>query len=205
MLFAKSFSLLLSDNISFGLYVVLFCLMTLSISCGDIGYKSRSIGKLTNGRKEGVWEIYDDKGGLKERNTYKNDTLNGPQLTFDRNGKIYTKAFYKMGIFIDSFRLYFDNGQIRSESWFDSLGREQGIYKVYHKNGQLSEIGRSVNGATVDTAKGYDESGHLQYLEIYKMGSKEKSITYFDKEGVALKIEYYKGDSLYAQNLLNGR
>jgi hypothetical protein len=36
-----------------------------------------------------------------------------------------------MGVFVDSFFLYFANGQKRVESWFDSTGQEQGLYKIY--------------------------------------------------------------------------
>ena len=179
--------------------------MTFTFSCKNKKSKPISDGKLINGRKDGLWKIYDKNGILREYNSYKNDTLNGQQVTFDEKGKIYTKAHRKMGIFVDSFLLYYDNGQIRNEAWFNSVGREQGVYKIYHKNGQLSEIGYSVNGEPEGKVKGYDENGNLEYVEYCRSKLKERSVTYFNKKGMALKIEYYKNDSLYKQTWLNIR
>jgi antitoxin component YwqK of YwqJK toxin-antitoxin module len=179
--------------------------MAFTFSCKNKMSKPISTGKLINGRKEGLWKIYDENGILREYNSYKNDTLNGPQITFDKNGKIYTKAHRKMGIFVDSFLLYYDNGQISNESWFNSSGRQQGVYKMYHNNGQLKAIGYSVNGENEGRVKGYDENGHLEYVEYCKSKLKERSVTYFNEKGIGLKIEYYKNDSLYKQIWLNGR
>jgi len=186
--------------------VPLMLILLITISGSSCSYESGetvSKGKLVKGKKEGLWKIYDTKGILLEHNNYKDDTLNGLRITFDKRGKIYTKAHYKMGIFVDSFFLYYPNGQLRTESWFDSLGQEQGIFKMYHENGRLSAIGHSVNGKTEDTVRAYTENGNLEYIEYYTNQEKERTITYFSAKGIPLKLEHYKNDSLIKETWLN--
>ncbi len=126
-------------------------------------------------------------------------------MTFSKNGKIYTKAHYKMGIFVDSFHLYYDNGQLRSESWFDSTGIPQGIFKLYHENGQLFEIGRDIDGKPVDMIIGYDTDGKLEFLDYYKPSSLDRVVTYFNRTGNITKIEYYHGDTKIREQYPNSR
>ena len=105
-------------------------------------------------------------------------------------------AIIKMGTFVDSFFLYYENGQMRWESWFDSLGRAQGLYKIYHENGQISEIGKTINDLTIDTVRGYYSNKRLQYLIPYKNGKKDGTVLYFNDRGELTKTELYRNDSL---------
>src|SRR5690242_2520984 len=97
------FNLSLFEKITARLLLTAFIATAFIFSCENKNDKSLSVGKLMNGRREGLWKIYDKDGILRECNNYKNDTLNGTQVTFDENGKIYTKAHRRMGIFVDSF------------------------------------------------------------------------------------------------------
>lgn len=175
------------------LIIVFTLLLT---SCSNLKNKSTSYGQRINGKKEGTWKIYDSTDALEEISNYKHDTLNGLRISYYNNGEIYTKAHYKMGVFVDSFLLYFNNGQVEYESWFDSLGREQGLYKVYHKNGKLRSTGYEVNNQYNDTIKTFHDNGQLEFLEYYKNGKKEGVFKMFDKQGILIKKEEFKNDSL---------
>jgi uncharacterized protein len=185
--------------------LVYILLITILTACGNVSNEKRlSEGKLINGKKEGTWRIYDSTGVLKEIANYKEDSLNGLRITYE-NGKIYTRAHYKMGLFVDSFFLYFQNGQIQTESWIDSLGQEQGLYKIYYENGRIRQIGHVINDKYVDTIKTYYDNSQLMCLEFYKNGKKEGILTYFDEQGKPIKKEYYKNDSLLNEKFLNSR
>jgi antitoxin component YwqK of YwqJK toxin-antitoxin module len=154
---------------------------------------------LVNGKREGLWKVYDRNGILREVNNYKDGKLNGAQETYDSLGRLYTMAHRYNDAFVDSFKLYYENGQLRTENWFDSSGKSQGIYKIYYRNGKLNVIGRDVNGISVDTTWAYEENGELQYIECYKNGSNGKTVTYFDSQRKPIYTQYFEGDSLKSE------
>jgi uncharacterized protein len=172
-------------------------------ACSNFKDRNNSQGQIINGKKEGIWKIYDSTGALKEISNYKHDTLNGLRITFYENGETYTNAHYKMGVFVDSFFLYFKNGQVQVESWFDPTGHEQGLYKIYYENGKLRQIGHDINNQYDDTIKTFYDNGQLMYLEYYKNGKKEGVFTTFDEHGNSIKQEYFKKDSLLNEKFLN--
>jgi len=162
-----------------------------------LSYKTRDTdGKLFNGKKEGEWKTYYLTGQLKDWEHYKHDTLNGKSISYYPNGNLSSKATYKMGIKVDSFNMYNDNGQVNLQEWYDSTGKSQGVFKVYYENGQLSQIGKNKNGHLDDTSKVYYENGLLKGIEIYKDNNKIGNWIYFDVNGKQIKKELYMNDSL---------
>lgn len=161
--------------------------------------QNKSVGSLVNGQKEGLWKIYDQNGILREVSYYKNGKLNGAQETFDTSGRLYTRAHRYNNAFVDSFKLYWENGQVRTENWFDSSGKSQGIYKIYYKSGKLNLIGHDVNNVSADTTWAYMENGELEYIECYKKNSNSKSVIYFDSQRKPIYIQYLEGDSLRSE------
>jgi antitoxin component YwqK of YwqJK toxin-antitoxin module len=170
-------------------------------SCSTGSDHTKDVGKLVNGKREGQWKIYDEHGVLREINYYKNGKLNGPQITFDSAGNVFTRANRFEDKFVDSFKLFYANGQIKTENWFDSVGRSQGVYKAYHDNGKLSLIGRDVDNNSVDTTWGYDEDGELNYFEYYGKNS-SRTIVYLDRSKKPVLVQNYIKDSLISERRL---
>jgi len=155
-----------------------------------------AVGQTINGKKEGEWKTYYTNGQVAKIETYLNDTLNGQISYFDEKGKLKGKLFYRMGIKVDSSKMYFPNGQANLEEWKDSSGKTQGLFKVYHQNGQLSQIGYMKDNYLDDTCKTFFDNGQLKTIEFYKNRKKEGTWKYFSKKGSLIRTEVYNNDIL---------
>lgn len=156
----------------------------------------RPIGTTINGKKQGEWKTYYINGQVAKVENYLNDTLNGQLFYFDEKGKIKGKLFYRMGVKVDSSKLYFPNGQANTEEWKDSSGKTQGLFKVYHMNGQLSQIGFMKDNYLDDTCKSFFDNAQLKTVEFYKDRKKEGTWQYFSKVGNLIRTEVYNNDIL---------
>jgi antitoxin component YwqK of YwqJK toxin-antitoxin module len=82
------------------------------------------------------------------------------------------------------------------EEWKDSSGKTQGLFKVYHLNGQLSQIGYMKDNYLDDTCKTFFDNGQLKTIEFYKDRKKEGTWQYFSKKGNLIRTEVYDNDIL---------
>ena len=155
-----------------------------------------AVGQSINGRKEGEWKTYYTNGQLAKIETYLNDTLNGQLYFYDEKGKIKGKQFYRMGVKVDSSLMYFTNGQANIEERKDSTGNTQGLFKVYHPNGQLSQIGFMKDNYLDDTCKTFFDNGQVKTIEFYSDRKKEGKWQYFSKDGNPIRTEIYSNDVL---------
>lgn len=154
------------------------------------------VGTTTNGKKQGEWKTYYTNGQIAKIENYLNDTLNGQLVYYDDKGNIKGKLFYRMGVKADSSKMYFPNGQANLEEWKDSSGKTQGLFKVYHLNGQLSQIGYMKDNYLDDTCKTFFDNGQLKTIEFYKDRKKEGTWQYFSKNGNLIRTEVYNNDIL---------
>ena len=82
------------------------------------------------------------------------------------------------------------------EEWKDSVGKTQGLFRVYHENGQLSQLGFMNDNYLDDTCKTFFDNGQLKTIEFYKERKKEGRWQYFSKEGNLIRTEVYINDIL---------
>lgn len=161
------------------------------------GFQKSSVkanGALINGKKQGEWKAYYLDGKLKLLENYKNDTLNGPKLSYSDNGNLSFRGKYAMGILVDSAFRYYYNGKLKSMTYNEKSGK--GVFKIYHNNGTLGQTGKLKNGSLDDTCKTYFETGTLKAIEIYKDKKKAGQWRYYAATGKLLKTELYRNDSL---------
>ncbi|MBS1755491.1 MAG: hypothetical protein JST34_15735 [Bacteroidetes bacterium] len=158
------------------------------------------VGQTVDGKKQGEWKTYYTNGQIAKIENYLNDTLNGQLSYFDEDGKIKGRQFYRMGIKVDSSTLNFSNGHANLEEKKDSTGKTQGLFKVYHQNGQLSQIGFMKDNYLDDTCKTFFDNGQLKTLEFYKDTKKEGTWLYYSKSGNLIRTEVYKNDILIDSN-----
>ena len=179
--------------------ILFFSALTLHscISPSNDNLETKSaVGQTINGKKEGEWKTYYTNGQVAKIETYLNDTLNGQLSYFDEKGKIKGKLFYRIGVKIDSSKMYFPNGQANLEEWKDSSGKTQGLFKVYNLNGQLSQLGYMKDNYLDDTCKTFFDNGQLKTIEFYKDRKKEGTWQYFSKNGNLIRTEVYNNDIL---------
>ena len=92
----------------------------------------------------------------------------------------------------------------------------QEIIKKYYPNGQLSEIGKLVNGKEQGEWKFYHENGQLYQTRLWSQGKFIDVVNCFDNKGNALKkgslkngngtVHYYNelGEPTETKNYING-
>jgi len=70
----------------------------------------RSEGNYVDGKKEGVFKVFDQKGKLLEEKEYKYDKRNGTSRNFYKNGVVKKESIHEMG-------------ELRSSKFFDQKGK----------------------------------------------------------------------------------
>ena len=153
--------------------------------------KESPIGHLVNGKKTGEWKTLFKNGRLESIENYRNDTLNGPQQIYYPDGQLYIQRTYLNGKEIDSTIWYHSNGQIYIEEYRDSLGRKQGLFKIYHSNGQPSQIAYSKDGKLDGQSRSFYDNGQPWDIRDYKLGKSIGTRIEFSKTGDTLKVERY--------------
>lgn len=153
--------------------------------------KEEPKGQLINGRKTGLWTTLYKNGQLESSERYLNDTLHGPQLIYYPSGQLYIKRTYLKGKEIDSTVWYHDNGQVHIQEFRDSLGRMQGLFKIYYGNGQPSQIAYSKDGEFDGKSLSYFDNGQPWDIREYKLGERVGTWIEFSKEGDTVRVERY--------------
>lgn len=148
-------------------------------------------GQLTNGKKNGLWTTHYKNGQLERSENYLNDTLHGPQLIYYPSGQRYIRRTYLRGKEIDSTIWYHDNGQVHIQEFRDSLGRKQGLFKVFYSNGQPSQIAYSRDGKLDGQSRSFFDNGQPWEIREYKLGENTGTRIEFSKAGDTLKVEKY--------------
>ncbi|MDR1757690.1 MAG: hypothetical protein LBR51_01850 [Bacteroidales bacterium] len=119
------------------------------------------------GRKQGLWKKYDEKGHLLYEGTFAHDQ--------------------PVGIF----KYYHPNGKLKNESHFLQGTREVQT-RLFHPNGRTAALGVFVNQQKDGTWLYYNDKGTLVKEENYKLGEQhgvEK--TYSPENGNLLREEVY--------------
>ena len=104
-------------------------------------------GPYKNGLKQGYWEFYDENGQLYKKGLYKNDKKDGIWEKYDENGQLHKKVSYKNDGNLIETELY-ENGQLFYKFSYNN-DKADGIWEFYNKNGSLREKRLYDNGKLV--------------------------------------------------------
>lgn len=123
-----------------------------------------------DGKREGVWREYDEKGNVVSSQTYQNGVLTGQGIV-DTDGKRrgYFKEFYP------------DNS-LRAEGLFVE-GQRSGEWKYYYQNGKVQEVGSYTEGQPDGTWIWYYENGQKQIEEQFYKGMENGPYIEYDTKG----------------------
>jgi antitoxin component YwqK of YwqJK toxin-antitoxin module len=173
--------------------------------CKYFGSSGNLISKYYHLNDEGseIREFFDSNEQLVERNTYKNDHLNGHYEKFHKNGKLESKGnntFNKSlgGVTqIGICESFFENGQLRSIGEYSGTlsgaylpidDRVKGIgkigeWKYYFENGELESIGSYSHGIKDGLWIYYYDNGQIRKRENYKDHKIDGSCLLYHKNG----------------------
>jgi antitoxin component YwqK of YwqJK toxin-antitoxin module len=119
---------------------------------------------------------YKPPGVLLAEYPYQNGKIEGPVKYYHESGKLNYELNYRDGKRHGCFESHYEGGKVKGVGCF-THDRLIGLYKFYHKNGDI------------EIATNYDSNGNLdgEYLEQYKAGKTKKKAFY--KSGI-LEGEY---------------
>ena len=151
--------------------------------------------------KDGIWEIYDEKGNLNTVCTIIDGVENGVWNVFYENGKLEICGNYINGERDGVWKSYHRNG-IPSGKTSYTYGRENGVWEFYFSDGSLKERYRYMNGKRVGELRKYYKNGLLKTWGKYFNGKETGEWKCYNKDGsIRMIIPYINGK--VSRNYLN--
>ena len=153
------------------------------------GGAKKAEGLLKNGKKEGQWKSwYEGNQKIHESMYYKNDTLTGEYISYDDNGKIYSKGNYLHGN-MDGYWTFdgYDGASSNSKN-------EQGNYSNGKREGMWN-----INGEKVNFINGEKDLFYGKRIKDYRQNNLINNTTIIlqflsSADGHKKFICYYDGD-----------
>jgi len=140
-----------------------------------------------NSIKNGSYKSYFNYGRLKSEGSFLNGLYNGAWTYYYSNGNVQAKGSYVLG----------DGTDISEASGLPLNGRD-GLWKIYHDNGKLSQESNFLKGKRNGSFKDYNTVGVLKEEAFYKneVFDGERKL-YYDSGKLEMAV-------LYNYGLLNG-
>lgn len=124
--------------------VILSCTQYQASSEGKLVFENLSdvsmkiSGAIINGKKQGLWINYDDRGKVSSYQIYINDSLTGESMGYFSDGVISSKGQLKNGERDGNWVLYYDRDKIAEKGAYQ-MGRKIGIWEYYIEEGKLDK------------------------------------------------------------------
>ncbi len=171
-------------------------------------------GTYTNGKRDGYFKTYNEKGELLTVEKYINDVLqvNPPELakldirtTYHSNGKVQTTGPYKDGVPFGEQRTYddsgrpqradiYDSGVVVATGPIDSSDLQEGDWKEYYETGELKDEGKYDNGLKIGEWKYYFRDGKKFEIGKYAKGKQAGTwLWYFENGSIRRQNSFIKG------------
>lgn len=131
-----------------------------------------------------VKTTYYDNGSVKFTATYKDGVAEGIQREFSPEGNVIGAKVYVEGV-------------LTGEGILDTAGRQQGVWKEYHPNGELKSQGEYVNGKRIGDWSFYHPNKKVEQKGKYdKKGRAQGPWKWYYESGNILREENYRNDLL---------
>ncbi len=165
------------------------------------------------GSQEGKFMYFFPDGKLGVEGTYAADQIQGTLNSYFENGKLFSKRQYEKGIrtgkhvflypdgkthqiagYVNdtlhgTYESYYENGN-KQEFFNLSMGKEDGIYRYYHENGQLWIEKVYKKGLLINVTGNYDAQGKSRDKGTLKNGN--GTVHYYTAEGKIYSTLTYK-------------
>ncbi len=129
-------------------------------------------GFVENGKRTGTWVFYDKDGNFPEKViSYMEGKRNGLYMEFNERGALVLKASYRNDKLHGPWAQFQLNRPVKQANYVD--GELDGIYReFYMTNGRLHKLISYKNGVQNGPFRVYDERGQLTLEYQYKDGEK---------------------------------
>ena len=148
-----------------------------------------------NGKRQGKVTAYFTSGKVSQEYTYDNDQLTGPFTNYYETGTVRNKSTYALGKTEGVFTEYFANGKAAAQGSYKT-GEANGVWKYYHANGRLSRTGNFTNGTATGDWIFYDVRGNLYGKRTLNEKGSIVGEDYTYHDGKPYYTETYKNDLL---------
>ncbi len=182
------------------IFILLFCLLNLSLKSQISGDKTDTVnlldinnkrhaywvirdknnrykleeGRYISGKKEGIWKKYYSNGQIMSEVTYLKNFPVGTAKVYYSNGNICEIGNWNKNKWINNYQFFHENGKIAFDWKYSETGKRQGIQRYYHENGNLQIEGEWTNGQKNGYIKQFDKNGELIYQANYANGKVNK-------------------------------
>ncbi len=173
--------------------------------------KIKEEGNYSNGKRNGLFKIFNKKGQLERVETYKNGILqeeNGDEILdlkkeIGENGKIKSIGSYANGKKQGIFREYNSNGEIISSSVYKDdvrvgegvitgSGKYEGTWKLFYPTGELRAEGEYLSGDKEGKWNYFFITGELEQKGNYKKNLPSGEWVWYFKSKEIKRKEYYR-------------
>jgi antitoxin component YwqK of YwqJK toxin-antitoxin module len=169
-------------------------------------------GEYNNGKKNGLWIMYDktgrkctqesykdgkkdgksirwDEGGYVNETDYKDDLLHGKQSCWDKNGKLISEYGYKNGKLHGRYVAWHANGNKSDEGYFNE---GTGELSIWYPSGKISIKSELKNGKPYGKEIWWYENGQKKREQTYNEEGKRigKFTNWYENGKVAFEMEF---------------
>lgn len=165
-------------------------------------------GNYSDNKKNGSWKYSNIDGVVFFQGNYTDDKKNG-SWTYYRNQKPLAYTYYRNDEPDSTWQSFFENGKTQSKVSY-IMGRRNGLYQLYHDNGNLAEESTYTDDGISDTLKRFYRDGSIQFIIYYKgnaiynvlamndsLGNKQDFGTFAN--GTGLLKRYYSNGSIFSE------
>lgn len=176
-------------------------------------------------KKQGEEVCFFENGTIQKKLNFEEGKESGIALEFDDNGTIVAEQEYKNGYLrsnkkfnqLDNegnktgiWRVYFKNGQIKSEISFKG-GKMDGLAKEFDNKGKLLNISEMNNGVEasdpggvviIDLYKEYHPNGTVKLIGGFNKGLKSGIFREYALDGELKRAYIYKRDTLMSEGMI---
>jgi hypothetical protein len=115
-------------------------------------------GQFVDGKKDGVWLLYDEEGRLKDSSNYTSGFLKGISLGWNKNGYLSDSSNFD-GKGNGTQVHWYDNGSVSVAGYMKQDTLKSGRWKYYHPNGTVMAIEEYDDAGKLTRANCFDDKG----------------------------------------------
>ncbi len=147
----------------------------------DSATKIKTVGPYVDGKKDGVFKSYDEKGSLIAVENFQN----GISISYGNLGE--------GGVKNGAWKEYYEDKKLKIEGTY-TKDIKTGVWKYYHRNGALEQTGQyNTSGKAIGEWKWYYDNGNLLREETFENGLEEGEMTEYSIDGKIISKGKYSG------------
>lgn len=143
-------------------------------------------GDYKDSRRTGEWTFFHIGNVPKLKTTFINNKASGKYIKYFRNGNVKEEGEYRMGRQVGTQKQFFEDGKVKREQSYNSVGRPVGKVVEYHPNGKVA-LEATIDPKTMKRSKAtwYNEDGSMKKSITYGPDGRPAEV----KEGVVKEVK----------------